>query len=611
MEFPILDEVTRYREMTTTFGGYNHQLSCGEGEFFDMKNMTSEYYPLLSPRKKRASISDGGNASMIGTEDSVWEVSGGYLLHNKVKCEGYEFDTDDQQLVKMGGKIVCFPANVIYNSADGTWENMDNFFTCELSPEGDFPDDWTTPVVFTPCHATTFAELDVKTEEYYKDMENIPNGSYMSKLNTSNITEIKVYSSVLKSWSNFSSSCIKISCNGIGNGFKEGDNIVIQAEPFDQEELNPSDIQMVFPESIPGGSLRLLNTTIIKKEDNAIYVNGSTPYFFSFMKHNVLISRNVPYIRYATECNNRIWGCGWEGNEIYCCKLGDATNWNGFAGISTDAWAATVGSDGLFTGATTFQGSPIFFKEDRLIKVTVSATGAHQLREYPCRGVQSGSHKSLVSLADVLYYKSTHGVCAYTGSVPYMISDAFGDERYHEASAGAIGDRYYISMKDDSEKWHMFVYDGKRNLWHREDDTHALAFANYKGDLYFSDEKGKMYSVYKGDKEFAGEYYAEEDNFEWAVESGNIGYTMPDHKYIARVNIRISLEFGTNVEFYIQYDSNGMWEHKVHMGSRGTRTYTVPVIPRRCDHFKYKIVGKGGCKIHSITKTLEQGSDIG
>ena len=79
---------------------------------------------------------------------------------------------------------------------------------------------------------------------------------------------------------------------------------------------------------------------------------------------------------------------------------------------------------------------------------------------------------------------------------------------------------------------------------------------------------------------------------------------------MARINIRIALEFGTNVDFYLQYDSSGNWEHKFNMSGKGTKTFTVPVIPKRCDHFKYKIVGKGGCKIFSITKTLEQGSDI-
>jgi hypothetical protein len=103
---------------------------------------------------------------------------------------------------------------------------------------------------------------------------------------------------------------------------------------------------------------------------------------------------------------------------------------------------------------------------------------------------------------------------------------------------------------------------------------------------------------------------ATEGKFEWFAESGNIGYSSPDNKYVGRINIRITLEVGTNVDFYLQHDSSGEWEHKFNMSGTGTRSFSVPITPRRCDHFKYKISGKGGCKIHSVTKTIEEGSDI-
>jgi hypothetical protein len=103
---------------------------------------------------------------------------------------------------------------------------------------------------------------------------------------------------------------------------------------------------------------------------------------------------------------------------------------------------------------------------------------------------------------------------------------------------------------------------------------------------------------------------ATEGNFDWYVESGVVGYSAPDNKYVANINLRITLEFGTNVDFYLQYDSGEEWEHKFNMSGTGTRTFSVPIIPKRCDHFRYKLTGKGGCKIHSITKTMEQGSDV-
>jgi hypothetical protein len=185
-----------------------------------------------------------------------------------------------------------------------------------------------------------------------------------------------------------------------------------------------------------------------------------------------------------------------------------------------------------------------------------------------------------------------------------------GEVRYSEAVASTIGSRYYISMKDKQGKSHMFVYDQKTNIWCKEDNTEVLYFCKHGDDLYYIDVADKKMKSVHGTLPFDVEEKKQEGRFDWYVESGNIGYTSPDNKYMARINVRIGMEFGTNVDFYLQYDSGDEWEHKFNMCGTGTRTYTVPVIPKRCDHFKYKLVGNGGCKIFSITKTIEQGSDI-
>jgi hypothetical protein len=277
-------------------------------------------------------------------------------------------------------------------------------------------------------------------------------------------------------------------------------------------------------------------------------------------------------------------------------------------GISTDSWAVTIGSDGKFTGAITYLGYPMFFKEDCFIKIAISSTGGHQTKETRCRGVQRGSGRSLAILNETLYYKSTTGICSYAGSLPAGISDSLGEVRYESAVAGTIDNRYYISMKDKGGKYHLFLYDQKTGIWSKEANTEALFFCRHEDELYFIDAKDKRMKSVRGTLPYGeGEM---EGKFPWLVESGNIGYSMVDNKYVSRINVRVSLDFGTNADFYIMYDSSGVWEHKFNMSGKGTRSFTVPVIPKRCDHFKYKLVGKGGCKIYSITKTIEQGSDV-
>ena len=41
MRYPRLKEIKRERKTTRTFGGYNRNPQIGEGEFYDMKNLSS------------------------------------------------------------------------------------------------------------------------------------------------------------------------------------------------------------------------------------------------------------------------------------------------------------------------------------------------------------------------------------------------------------------------------------------------------------------------------------------------------------------------------------------------------------------------------------------
>ena len=133
----------------------------------------------------------------------------------------------------------------------------------------------------------------------------------------------------------------------------------------------------------------------------------------------ITVARRMPNMDFVIESRNRLWGCrygtdvnGNMVNEIYASKLGDFKNWNSFAGISTDSYAVTVGTDGQFTGAITHLGYPIFFKEGCMHKVYGDSL-PFGVQDTACRGVQKGCGGSLAIVNEVLYYKSRSAVCAY------------------------------------------------------------------------------------------------------------------------------------------------------------------------------------------------------
>ena len=599
MRFPRLQEVSRYREMTTIFGGYNHQISCSEGQFFDMKNMTSKYFPVLSPRQNRGIVKTFTNPQGILDKEDLWWIDDKVLYRNgtPMTLNGVEFTEDaPKTLAKMGAYIIVMPDKIWCKTNDDDTELECGYIENKVKYSK------LDEIRFSICEASGNT-IKWNDAEYYKTNEPA-DGDYMMSINSNGKPSLKVYSATTAIWMSVTSTYVQISAKGIGIGFEKGDGVKITSN------FNGESLDNIFVNDEGDNEHYSTNTNIIDRTDDAITIpgiyNGIT---YKFTGMTLSVERKAPEMEFITECNNRLWGCSKDGHEIYCCKLGDVKNWNCFSGASTDSWAATIGSDGKFTGAITYLGYPIFFKNDSLIKISVSATGGHQTKETMCRGVQEGSERSLAILNEVLYYKSVSGICAYNGSLPYSVSDVFGDTNYYDAVAGALGDKYYVSMCDSKGEYSMFAYDSKNGIWCKEDDTEALAFCRHKDELYYIDAKDNTMKSIGGSLLYDVPEKGTEDKLDWFVESGTIGYSSPDNKYVGRITLRITLEVGTDVDFFLQYDSLGEWEHKFNMSGTGTRTYSIPIIPKRCDHFKYKISGRGACKIHSITKVIEEGSD--
>ena len=44
------------KHVQTEFRGYNHNRYAQDGEIWDMQNLTSDYFPLLAPRRPRYRI---------------------------------------------------------------------------------------------------------------------------------------------------------------------------------------------------------------------------------------------------------------------------------------------------------------------------------------------------------------------------------------------------------------------------------------------------------------------------------------------------------------------------------------------------------------------------
>ena len=161
-------------------------------------------------------------------------------------------------------------------------------------------------------------------------------------------------------------------------------------------------------------------------------------------------------------------------------------------------------------------------------------------------------------------------------------------------------------MCDNSDgKWRFFVYDTLKGVWHKEDDTKVIEFCSCDGELYYIDGADKRIKTVFG----SGLSGQGENKVKWMAETGIIGADYIGNKYISKLNIRMALELNTKVEFFIQYDSSEIWDFVCRMEGVSLRSFTVPIRPKRCDHFRLRVEGEGEAKIYSISKTIEEGSD--
>ena len=584
MKYPTLPTNESSRHIVEYFRGYNHNLRIADGEFFDMKNMTSDYYPVLSPRGKRGFYVKPASPQGLIAKDDICYVDGTDFVMGETRINmGLSIKEEDcpKRMVSMGAYVIIMPDKKYINTVDTTdYGDIEASFTS--TTDVSFELSTINGEVYGNTVISPTEPENPKNLDYWIDTSTVPNA-------------LKQYSESSSMWISIATTYIKISATGIGSKFNKEDGVTISG--------------------IVSDKLKDLNNTMViwAKGDDYIVVVGILDEVTTqtVAQGAVKVERRMPNMDYVVESGNRLWGCRYGEavngdfvNEIYASKLGDFKNWSCFMSVSTDSYTASCGTDGAFTGAITFLGYPLFFKENCVHKVYGNYPANFQIQDTACRGVQKGCHNSLAIVNETLFYKARSGICAFDGSLPVEASYALGNEVYNNAVGGAHGNKYYVSMKDMQDVWHLFVYDTSKKMWHKEDNLHADAFCSHRGELYCIDADNKNIIT------MFGSGIEDNEKVAWMVETGEIGIATPDMKYISSLNVRLSMEIGSKVEFYARYDMSDEWVHVCTVFGTDLRSFFIPIRPRRCDHMKLRIVGEGMGKIYSITKTIERGSNI-
>lgn len=662
-----LYEGTPSRVMTQVFAGINRNLRCSDGEFYDMQNLTSDHVPVLAVRDRRyepkwnasnpSDVVAGIGAIQNGPTKGVAWIEGKVLRlgEEEIDLEKYGFEEGTEKtIVRLGAYLVIVPDMIFVNTVKlddrGNIEDRFVLESCTASltimdyegnkPErsdANPPEDPTEGMLWLDTTGESgpvlkkYAKETEEEEAGWKNAE-LTNGLLWLDASNESSPQLKKYAKETNEWYQVESYLfIELSTEdgaapiAMKTALRRGDAIRVTGIPDteSQKDKGRKVVQKVTEKlgeeetTVMNFSLFGIMTVREKEIKNA----------------KVTIERVIPMLDFVCEAGNRLWGCKYGEdqygnfvNEIYCSARGDMTRW--IQGESTDDDSPvtfSIGVDGAWTGCINYNGYPTFFKQNSMHRVSGFGASGFSLQDTPCMGVQPGAARSLAVVNNALFYKTNHCIMAYDGSVPVNVSENLGRlSKYNSAVGGACGGKYYVSMwftKADGSVNDpaLMVFDAEKGLWHKEDAEEVESMSSDGDNMFFVSVKRGGQTVERKIKAVRIPEYVnyekvdsdekESSKIQWYAETGVIGLETPDFKYVSRLSIRLHLDAGASVRILVQYDSRDYWKQIAGTETNNMKTVSIPVVPVRCDHMRLRLEGVGGCKIYSITKTIESGEE--
>ena len=604
------------------FGGLNHTKGASDGDIYDMRNMTSDHYPVLSPREKRflrqkydkvyGLYSYGEDVYLVAEYNGIvglWREDFSPLY---LRLFDYAFTPDEKQMEVIAGKLIIFPDKVYYDFSTEEIKELG----AKLTATVDFESGELNGARVSNNAIRIFGISNLTIEEKFKpgDAVTISGASVVPRNNKTAIIR-EVNGTVL----NFSAETFEmppaayyydipydLSASSIGMldmipvyGFYHGtEQILFQLE---EDALKGGSFywevgsdKVVYSAPSSGSYGQAVELPVLGPDENTMttelkFMVEPKP---SVRETEVTIERVIPDFDYILAVNNRLWGA--KGDTVWGSKLGDPTNWNYFDGLSVDSYSVNLGSAGDITGIANYNGYPTFFKEKGIYKLYGAYPSAFQMYSTATTGVKSGCGKSIAKIGEALYYVSKNGVMMYAGGVPRYIGNELG-VRIGNAVGGTDGRKYYLCADGL-----LYVYDTYMGMWHIEDEINAMAMS-YGDDLVCVTADGYIMTLGHSMK-------ADEADVPWMVQFADAVVGSPNKKGVEKVLIRAVCEEDAYCDVYISFD-HGEYEHIRKITQHTKATDILPIVLKRGDNFSLKLIGKGVVDIYSLSYHYYNGSE--
>lgn len=581
------------------FGGLRHHINCGDGEFFDMQNLTAENYPLLSVRKQRGRMEGAVSAEVTqiyADNGAMITVDSSGMCYNGYRFHAALYDYKNTKFVRFGDRVVIMPDKKILNL---------KYRILGWGKKESLPD--------TAEINDAYAVFDITTGEYevyiWNGTEYVSNGKLVQRMEIDSGEDIARFEDGTIYGESATANTIRLTQTTYqylaGLGFKVGDAVTISG----CEKMPENNKTAIIREMAPVGT-ETENGVLIRFSDFCFKMPVGTDGkpVTQYQENAVTIKREMPELSVIFEHENRLWGAN--GKEIFASKLGDPFNWNCFDGLSTDSFYLQTQDKGEITAGISF-GYPRFFREDSMTTVYGSMPSAFQTQVTELLGVKQGEQLSLERMAGMLLWLSNKGIVMYDGDTTYLQDQVFGNWKLSKVIAKADAAKCYVHadlgphpMADGERLQALFCYDATKGIWTKEDDP-AIRSMTYMNGVIYALAGTRILML-----DDAGDLSGENGAIESFAEFGDFTDGSPNRKAVSKVQLRMEVGEGAFVLVKIRYNSSGEWMTVKRIEAGKKRSVYLPVIPHRCDHYRIRIEGSGDWTLYSMARELYVGSAV-
>ncbi len=320
--------------------------------------------------------------------------------------------------------------------------------------------------------------------------------------------------------------------------------------------------------------------------------------------------RSVPNLEGVCAVKNRLWG--YVGRYIYASEEGQPLNF--YVAEEAERLSAEspvlmeTGTVGGIYACISWQGYPVFFKEDCICKVIGSGARQFELSEVQTQGVTADTGDSLCNIEGRVYYATKQGVYAYDGTYPQRIPIPFPLSP-KTAVGGSDGRIYYLSCEDDGGNRTLYTYDPACRTWHVQEAPKVAYMVSVKNALCMvtSDQKviytdgalGRDTEITKNDQASVA--------LQAFVEFGDEVCCLDEGIRLHKLYLSCASEADSVLTVSVSYDGDKKFATIATLtGARDG--WTEIVVPAtRCKYYRLRLDMNGPWRIYAIHREYERG----